>query len=87
MSKIIFTEAAFAEYMDWQTQDRKTLKKINLLIKDISRNPYGGTGKPEPLKGNLSGCWSRRIDEKNRIVYKITDGYIEIYQCKGHYEK
>ena len=69
MSKITFTERAFAEYLYWQTQDKKTLKRINALIKDILRSPYQGIGKPEPLRENLSGWWSRRIDETNRIVY------------------
>lgn len=85
MSKIIFTEKAFEEYLYWQSQDKKTLKKINALLKDIGRGPFEGLGKPEGLKGNLSGYWSRRIDEANRLVYRITDGEIEVYQCKGHY--
>ncbi len=86
MSKIIFTERAFEEYLYWQMQDKKTLKRINLLLKDISRSYFEGIGKPEGLKENLSGYWSRRIDETNRLVYRITDGQIEVYQCKGHYE-
>lgn len=68
-----------------QTQDKKTLKRINLLLQDISRNGFTGIGKPEPLKENLSGYWSRRIDETNRLVYRISDEYIEIIQCRGHY--
>ena len=86
MIKITFTEEAFEEYIFWQTQDKKTLKKINSLLKDIVRNPFEGIGKPEELKGEYSGFWSRRIDEKNRIVYKIEKEVIEVYQCKGHYE-
>ena len=66
-------------------QDKKTLKRINLLMKDIERNGYNGIGKPEPLKYK-DGQWSRRIDEVNRLVYEITDGFIEIIQCKGHYD-
>ena len=66
------------DYLYWQTQDKKTLKRINALIKEIERTPYEGIGKPEPLKGNLSGWWSRRIDEKNRIVYRQKDGNIQI---------
>lgn len=86
MNKITFTEQAFEEYLYWQTQDKKALKKINSLLKDISRNPYEGIGKPEGLKDNLSGYWSRRIDEKNRLVYRVENEQIEVYQCRGHYE-
>lgn len=84
--KINFTEIAWKEYTYWQTQDKKTIKRINQLIQDIDRNYNEGIGKPEPLKGNLSGWWSRRIDDKNRIVYRIKGNVIEIAQCKGHYE-
>ncbi|MBP0962448.1 MAG: Txe/YoeB family addiction module toxin [Oscillospiraceae bacterium] len=86
MNKLTFTENAFDEYLYWQTQDKKTLKRINTLLKDIARNPFEGIGKPEPLKENLSGLWSRRIDSTNRLVYRVTDEQIEIYQCKGHYD-
>lgn len=86
MSKITFSEQAFEEYLYWQVQDRKILKRINALLKDINRDPYAGIGKPEGLKENLSGFWSRRIDDTHRLVYRIADGQIEIYQCKGHYE-
>ena len=82
MSKLVFSESAWQDYLYWQTQDKKTLKKINLLLQDIVRNGYEGIGKPEPLKENLSGFWSRRIDDKNRIVYRISEEYIEIIQCK-----
>lgn len=85
MSNVSFSEQAFAEYISWQTQDKKTLRKINALLKDINRNPFEGIGKPEPLKGNYSGLWSRRIDECNCLVYKVTENTIEVYQCKGHY--
>ena len=85
MSKIIFSDRAFEEYLYWQTQDRKTLKRINALLKDISRDPYDGIGKPEGLKDNLSGYWSRRIDDANRIVYKVENDNIEVFQCRGHY--
>lgn len=71
--------------MYWQTQDKKTLKRIHLLIKDIDRNGYEGIGKPEPLLNNLTGYWSRRIDEKNRIVYRIENNMIYIAQCGSHY--
>lgn len=85
MSKLIFTERAWEEYLYWQKQDKKTLKRINSLLKDVERNGFEGIGKPEPLK-NYDGCWSRRIDYVNRLVYKISDEYIEIIQCKGHYD-
>lgn len=86
MSDIAFTEQAFAEYLYWQTQDRKTLKRINLLLKEICRTPFEGGGKPEPLRGNYSGLWSRRIDEVNRLVYQVTDGQVTVCQCRGHYD-
>lgn len=86
MSNFIFSEDAWAEYLYWQTQDKKTLKRINQLLQDISRNGYDGIGKPEPLKGDFSGFWSRRIDEANRIVYRLSDNGVEIIQCKGHYK-
>ena len=76
---------AWEDYLYWQKQDKKTLKKINQLLKDIDRNGYEGIGKPEPLVGDLSGYWSRRIDEKNRIVYKIENSQIIIVQCGSHY--
>ena len=76
---------AWEDYVYWQTQDRKTLKRINALLKDVDRNGYSGIGKPEPLKGDLAGWWSRRIDEANRIVYRIHEGRIEIIQCGSHY--
>jgi toxin YoeB len=82
-----FTLRGWSEYTEWQTEDRRALKKINQLIKDIIRNGNTGIGHPEPLKGELSGKWSREIDEKNRLVYQVhDDGSITIYQCKGHYD-
>jgi len=86
MSDFAFTEEGFADYVYWQTQDRKTLKRINALLKDIERNGYSGIGKPEALKENKSGFWSRRIDEENRLVYRIVNGQVEIAQCRGHYD-
>lgn len=76
---------AWEDYLYWQAKDKKTLKRINLLLQDIERNGYSGIGKPEPLKGNLQGYWSRRIDECNRLVYRISDNRIEILQCRTHY--
>ena len=86
MRKIWFDEA-WADYLFWQSQDKKTLKRINAIIKDIERMPYSGIGKPEPLCGDFSGFWSRRIDDVNRIVYRADDNIIEIVSCKGHYKK
>ena len=77
---------AWNDYVYWQTQDRKTLKRINLLIKDISRDPFQGIGKPEPLKGSLTGFWSRRIDEEHRLVYAVEEKVIILISCRGHYE-
>jgi toxin YoeB len=73
--------------MWWQTQDKKTIKRINLLIRDMQRSPFEGIGKPEPLKENLSGWWSRRIDEENRIVYRVADGDLIIASCRNHYDE
>jgi toxin YoeB len=80
-----FTDEAWDSYVYWQTQDKKTLKRINDLIKDARRNPFTGIGKPEPLMYNLSGCWSRRIDEKNRLVYTIVNEELVILTCRHHY--
>lgn len=85
MHKIWFDEA-WIDYIYWQTQDKKTLNRINNLIKDTERNPFEGIGKPEPLKGDLSGFWSRRIDDTNRFVYRINNDKLEILSCRGHYE-
>ena len=81
----LWEQDAWEDYLYWQKQDKKTLKRINLLIKDIERNAFESIGKPEPLKEDLSGYWSRRIDEKNRIVYKIKDNQVVIIQCGSHY--
>ena len=83
--KKIWHDDAWADYLYWQAQDRRTLRRINLLLQDIDRNGYTGIGKPEPLKGELSGWWSRRIDDSNRIVNRIRDGMVELIQCGGHY--
>lgn len=84
--RLLWEERAWEEYCYWQTQDKKTLKRINALIKDIQRDRYNGIGKPEPLKENLSGWWSRRIDEVNRIVYCENDEAIIVASCRGHYD-
>lgn len=83
--KISFSEMAWEEYVSWQNEDKKTLRRINQLLSDIIRNGNQGIGKPERLRGDLSEYWSRRIDEKNRIVYRIVDTSIEVVQCKTHY--
>ena len=85
MSKLTFAEKAWDEYLYWQNNDKKTLKRINQLLKDITRNRNDGIGKPEPLR--YRDGWSRRIDDVNRLVYQPKgDGSIEIIQCKGHYD-
>jgi len=87
MSRTInFTPSAWKDYEYWQGQDKKTLKRINALIKESLRTPFEGIGKPEALLGDLSGFWSRRIDEKNRLVYEITDAAITVIACRYHYE-
>ena len=86
MSRILFTEHAWEEYIYWQAQDKRTLRRTNQLLRDIQRDPFDGIGKPEPLRGELSGFWSRRIDECNRIVYRVKDDIVELLQCKGHYD-
>ena len=86
MSEKIWSDEAWEDYLYWQIQDKKIIKRINLLIKDIERNYYDGIGKPEPLKGNLSGWWSRRIDDTNRLVYRINNNILEIISCKTHYD-
>ena len=81
----LWQDEAWEDYVYWQTQDKKTLKRINQLLQDISRNGYDGIGKPEPLRGDLSSWWSRRIDDTNRLIYRINNGIIEIAQCRSHY--
>ena len=87
MNNVLFTDKAWPDYLYWQSQDKKTLKRINALIKDIQRNAYDGIGKPEPLTGDLSGFWSRRIDDKNRLVYRLNDNVVEVCSLRYHYEK
>jgi toxin YoeB len=83
--KILFAEKAWEDYLYWQQTDKKILKRINLLIRDIQRQPFDGIGKPEPLKFNLAGYWSRRIDEEHRLVYKVQGDTMSIAQCRYHY--
>ncbi len=83
--RLSWEDEAWEDYLYWQGQDKKTLKRINALIKDIQRKPYEGIGKPEPLKDNLSGMWSRRIDDAHRIVYYEKYNGIIIVSCRGHY--
>lgn len=86
MGNFNFTEDAWSEYVYWQTQDKKTIKKINKLLESINRNGMlEGEGKPEQLKGEFSECYSRRIDEKNRLVYRESENGFEVLKCRGHY--
>lgn len=82
---IKFSEQAWDDYLFWQANDRANLKRINTLLKDIKRSPFDGIGKPEPLKHNLAGFWSRRIDEEHRLIYAIQDDTILVAQCRYHY--
>jgi toxin YoeB len=86
MTKLLaWTDDAWSDYLYWQGQDKKTLKRINKLITDTKRSPFEGIGKPEPLKENLSGFWSRRVDESNRLVYAVNDSHITVISCRYHY--
>lgn len=82
---LAFDPNGWEDYLSWQTQDRKTLKRVNQLIADVLRDPFVGIGKPEPLKHILAGAWSRRIDEANRLVYYVTDNHIVVLQARDHY--
>ena len=81
----VFTDNAWLDYTYWGREDKKTIKKINILIEDICRNGNEGIGKPEPLSGNFSGFWSRRINDKDRLIYKIDDENVYIFACRFHY--
>lgn len=83
--KLVFSEQAWDDYLHWQKTDKKLLERINTLIKEISRSPFSGIGKPEPLKNALSGYWSRRINDEHRLVYKVSDSYLFIAQLRFHY--
>ena len=82
---ITFTSGAWEQYLLWQGEDPKVLRKINGLIKECGRTPFSGSGKPEPLRGDLKGWWSRRITQEHRLVYRMTDRGLEIAQCRYHY--
>ncbi len=82
----VWSDEAWEDYLYWQTQDKKTLKRINKLLQDIERNGHVGIGKAEPLKHEYQGCWSRRIDEVNRLIYRIEENRLEILQCRSHYD-
>ncbi|HDY84215.1 hypothetical protein LCGC14_0581430 [marine sediment metagenome] len=82
---LAWTDDSWADYLYWQGQDKKTLKRINKLITDTKRSPFEGIGKPEPLRENLSGFWSRRVDESNRLVYAVSDSHITVISCRYHY--
>jgi toxin YoeB len=86
MRLIVFEPSAFDEFGEWSEIDRKTFKRLRVLIIETTRTPFEGTGKPEPLKGNYRGCWSRRITCEHRLVYRVSDNAIEIVTCRGHYE-
>jgi toxin YoeB len=83
--EVVFLDDAWEQYMYWQTEDRKTLRKVNMLINEIKRTPFEGTGKPEPLKHDLQGYWSRRIDSQNRLIYRIHNDQLKILACRFHY--
>ena len=83
--RLLFSERAWEDYLHWQALDEKILDRINTLIREASRTPFSGIGKPEPLRGNLSGWWSRRITQEHRLVYRVRDGMVEIAQCRYHY--
>ena len=82
---LVFSPNAWADYIYWQGQDKKTLKRINTIIEATAREPFIGIGKPEPLRGDLTGYWSKRIDDVNRLVYQATDNELKIYACRFHY--
>ena len=84
--KYVFVDESWEDYLYWQNTDKKKLRKISELLKDIARNPFDGTGKPEPLKHKYSGFWSRRIDDEHRLIYKYEDNEIQIAKCRFHYD-
>ena len=86
MRAICFVPDAWDAYLYWQQQDKKTLRRINALVNEAARDPFAGTGKPEPLRGNLAGYWSRRIDDTNRLVYRATETQLIVIACRFHYD-
>ena len=86
MTRFVFAESAWEDYLNWQETDKRALKKLNGLLREISRTPFEGTGKPEPLKNDPDNSWSRRITEKDRLVYYVVDDSVIIKQCKCHYD-
>ena len=87
MKRITFSLNAWEEYLSWQTDDKKMIRKINILIREIQSDPFAGPGKPEPLKYDLAGLWSRRIDREHRLVYQVTGDELLIYSCRYHYDR
>jgi len=85
--KLSFFERAWDDYLYWQKTDRKTLDKINQLLKQTTRTPFEGEGKPEPMKHQLTNCWSRRINREHRLVYRVEDDVVYVIQCRFHYER
>lgn len=83
--KLVWTSNSWSDYLYWRGQDKKTLKRVNKLIEEVLRSPFEGIGKPEPLKENLAGFWSRRIDDTHRLVYAVEDEYLTIIACRYHY--
>ena len=84
--KFVFTELSWEDYLYWQKIDKSKIKRINELLKDISRSPYEGIGRPEALRYNYAGFWSRRIDEEHRLIYRVTDDEVQIVKCRFHYD-
>lgn len=84
--ELVWQTNAWEDYCHWQKQDKKTLERVNELIKDCLRSPFKGIGKPEPLKGNYAGCWSRRITQEHRLIYKINERRLHILQCRYQYD-
>lgn len=81
----VWDDKAWEDYLYWQQHDKQVLKRLNMLIRDAERDPFSGVGKPEPLRGDLSGFWSRRINDEHRLVYRVANGLLEIASCKDHY--
>lgn len=86
MNDVLFRKKAIEQYLEWLQKDRAVFDKITRLIEEAGRTPFRGTGKPEPLKGSLGGCWSRRITDEHRLIYRVKDHALEILSCMGHYE-